>query len=272
MGTPFFLLLRSLQSKMAYQPSLFNLPQVGLQFDNLKQALNELGDQKEDVQSDETDDELYNEYRLSWLLLGCPGSISHNNARVRCRTPARGAKVFDDQSTWDAQLTAESARKRIKNWLKTPADEYVFYFGGHGGEGCIGFAKDSALEYEELAELVNKAKFRNKKAPLVTIIIDSCHSGSIYEAFRPYQQSKYSEKCENDRGVLFQVLFSSLPHQTSADEAFSKWLFGPKRVKLWTEYFVNGFWDRQKWSCTFPGQQSGCFDFRPGNLHISPAK
>lgn len=261
------------------------------------------------AQQDEKNDVA--EYKLSWLLLGCPGSAALNN-KVRRRKSPRNVKAassgtlelegviadfqnvqqfaaghlrnqkgynavtksnikinsyMSDLTAMDAQLTAKSALERITKWLKTGADEYVFYYTGHGGPGCMGFAEESVLMYSELAAAINSAKFSNKKAPLVTIVIDACFSGSIYNDFKKYQQSKRSDQCANDKGVLFQVIYSSRADEYSYDETFSTWLFDKERVEIWKQYFINGVWNQGKWTNTFQfkdgTQHTGCFDFRP---------
>jgi len=214
---------------------------------------------------------------VSWLVLGCPSTNIRNlDVTVKPRRnideiDLQGL-VFDyshvigecillnrfrdkaiqsqasRECVYDGQLKKKLAVARIQRWLQRKiATNFVFYFSGHGSKHGIGFY-DAVLRYDELATMIATNTFkkpdhikgataRKYTDPLITIIIDSCHSGGIVDAF------KRVFKKHQDRHVRFQLFFSSQTEELSHEEgnpkrgSFSNKLFDDDHREKWLRYF-----------------------------------
>lgn len=179
------------------------------------------------------------------------------------------------KSVFDANLKCEDAVQQIAAWLdeKQPTN-FVLYFSGHGSVEGIAFA-DGILPFKKLAEVIHGAKFNtsangdeksdgddsaaNDRNPLVSVMVDSCYSGGIVDAFAPYK----------GKGVNFELFYSSQKKEMSFESrkppmgTFTKWLFGAEHRGQWRGHFEEGGSKTlQKGVQLMKGQESGYFDGR----------
>lgn len=68
----------------------------------------------------------------------------------------------------------------------TPQDRIVFYFSGHGGNGCI-CAFDKNISYDELMAVLKGSQAKEKYC-----FIDACHAGSVVDAIKGENQNSSS--------------------------------------------------------------------------------
>merc|ERR1719427_256514 len=179
---------------------------------------------------------------------------------IKVKSYVSGLSVLSDQ------LTGNDVGDRITKWLTEDADEYVFYYSGDGGEAPAGFVvnkdddhSEGVYTYKELAETINRNKRlydpnQNMDTPMVTLIVDTCYSGMMDDAFMPYQQTKYQPR-RNPKDALFYVFYSSQKDERSVEDEnggiytrvqFSDHLEA-QCVQKWLSYFVNGDWDPKQW-------------------------
>lgn len=90
-------------------------------------------------------------------------------------------KVFDNQKFISALITSKFANHdNIKMKLEAiirlakPKDKIIFFFSGHGSPGGFVPSDRSFFNYQELVDLLKRAKAQN-----IICIIDACMSGSV---------------------------------------------------------------------------------------------
>lgn len=90
-------------------------------------------------------------------------------------------KVFDNQHATTAIVTSQYANhdnivKKLNAIVKLSKDEdkIVFFFSGHGTPGGFVTSDRTLFNYQELVDILSKAKARH-----VVCLIDACMSGSV---------------------------------------------------------------------------------------------
>jgi uncharacterized caspase-like protein len=81
----------------------------------------------------------------------------------------------------DSQATADNVLKRLDELFTQtrPEDIVIFFFSGHGGQGCF-CAHDRIIYFKSLQEIFKKTKSRRK-----IIFADACYAGTLRGPAKP---------------------------------------------------------------------------------------
>lgn len=116
------------------------------------------------------------------------GVSQYDDADANLLQTAKDAKAFRDvllTQTKDVSILT-SKYANLSNILEKlraicnradKGDRIIFYFSGHGGDGCLVTSDLKGLTYDKLVETLS-----DTKASEVICFIDACHAGSVVSA------------------------------------------------------------------------------------------
>jgi uncharacterized caspase-like protein len=122
-------------------------------------------------------------------------------------------QVFKNQKYTVASLTGkyvtpQNIQEKLDAIIKLarPADRIIFFFSGHGGSGAVACYQGAPLFYNDLVNMLSKAKTNQ-----IFCFIDACHSGSALSATLAGNA--------NLNGAKPVFITACRPEETSADMA-----------------------------------------------------
>lgn len=147
------------------------------------------------------------------------GVSQYDNAEANLLQTAKDAKAFRDvllTQTKDVSILTSKYANHANILEKLSAicnragkgDRIIFYFSGHGSDGCLITSDLKALTYDNLVEVLS-----NTKASEVICFIDACHAGSVAQT-----AARNGGKLSARDGQAF--LVSSRSNETSREAAW----------------------------------------------------
>lgn len=155
----------------------------------------------------------------SFLTSRKGGSVPVNNICLLTDSHASKANII-----YQAKALFSKAKKN---------DRVIFYFGGHGGEGCFapydcnGFF-ESTLTYDDV-----KAIFKCAKCNTKLLFADACHSGGIKGESRKTDKDDKTPNRNSTNNLNIAVMMSSKANEYS-------WQTSEFEMGVFTHYLMEG--------------------------------